>query len=90
MAPFYDIDGTYVVEERRRVGEGVKLHVIFLPWCPRPAPWRDALGHHRWYGVWYYFWIFELSTASAAATAGNDDDKAVNVPDNVPLVVVDV
>jgi hypothetical protein len=70
--PSYDIDGAYVVEEQRRIGEGVKIHVIFLPWCPIPGPWFDALGHDCWFGVWYYLRVFELSASSAAAAAANN------------------
>ena len=67
----------------------MRLHGIFLPWCPTPKPWRDALGHHGRFGVWYYLRVFELSASSvAAAAAAANDDKANKAPDNVPPIDV--
>ena len=50
--------------------------------CPRPGPWRDALGHHRRFGVWYYLRVFELSASSAAAA--DDDDTTTTKPPTPP------
>jgi hypothetical protein len=48
--------------------------------CPRPGPWRDALGHHRRFGEWYYLRVFELSASSAAANDDDDDTTTTKPP----------
>jgi hypothetical protein len=52
--------------------------------CPRPGPWRDALGHHRRFSEWYYLRVFELSASSAAAADDDDDDTTTTKPPTPP------